>query len=177
MFEIFESKPVVRRAVEITESDEIAPIDNIRAVFIRGNQRIEYTRAAEEADGDFIIKESDDDIYHCPRAVFEQKYRPMNNTGLTFGEAIEAAKSDKKIARKGWNGKNMFVVYMPPLKLPPYNTTDTARKVNDRTAKFIGEDQPLDCQPYFAMYNAQGQWIPGWLASQTDMLAEDWCII
>ena len=96
---------------------------------------------------------------------------------MDFGDAIRAAKAGKKIARKKWNGKNMFVVYMEPLYLPPFNTTDTFRKVNDRTAKFIGEDQPLNCQPYFAMYNAQKEWIPGWLASQSDMLDNDWYIV
>jgi hypothetical protein len=114
-------------------------------------------------------------ISWSPKEVFERAYRPVD--GMTFGLAIEAAKKGNKIARAGWNGKGMFVVYMPPLYLPPFNTEDTARKVNDRTAKWIGEDTPLDCQPYFAMYNAQKQWIPGWLASQSDMLAEDWQVV
>lgn len=95
---------------------------------------------------------------------------------MNFGEAIEAAKAGNAITREGWNGKGMFVAYMPPLQLPPYNTQDTARKVNDRTAKWIGEDAPLDCLPYFAMYTAKKQWQPGWLASQSDMLADDWRI-
>lgn len=110
-----------------------------------------------------------------PKDVFEEAYREVN--GMSFGLAIEAAKLGLKIARTGWNGKNMFVVYMPPLHLPPFNTQEPGPKVNDRTAKFIGEDTPLDCQPYFAMFNAQKQWIPGWVASQSDMLADDWQII
>lgn len=177
MFALFEAKPVIRRAVEISGNDEFERIDEMTAILIRGNTKLKYTHTVEETCGDFIIQEDEGNTYHCPREVFERKYRPMNNTGLTFGQAIEAAKSGQRIARSGWNGKNMFVVYMPPLKLPPHNTADTARKVNDRTAKWIGEDQPLDCQPYFAMYNAQKEWIPGWLASQSDMLAEDWCVL
>lgn len=110
-----------------------------------------------------------------PKDVFEEAYREVN--GMSFGLAIEAAKLGNKIARTGWNGKNIFVVYMPPLHLPPFNTQEPGPKVNDRTAKFIGEDTPLDCQPYFAMFNAQKQWIPGWVASQSDMLADDWQII
>lgn len=93
---------------------------------------------------------------------------------MNFGDAIEALKEGKKIQRLGWNGKGMWLVLMPALYLPPYNTTDTARKVNDRTSKWIGEDAPLDCQPYIAMYTASKQWQPGWLASQADMLAGDW---
>lgn len=92
----------------------------------------------------------------------------------TFGWAIKQMWDGQKVCRTGWNGKNMFIVIMPPLHLPPFNTQGTDRKVNDRTAKWIGEDQPLDCQPYIAMYNAQKQWIPGWVASQSDMLSSDW---
>lgn len=93
---------------------------------------------------------------------------------MNFGQALELLKAGHKVTREGWNGKGMFIVLMPPLYLPPYNTQGTARKVNDRTAKWIGEDQPLDCQPYIAMYTARKQWQPGWLCSQADMLAEDW---
>ena len=98
-------------------------------------------------------------------------------TALSFGEAIEEAKSGFAIARSGWNGENMFVVYMEALYLPPFNTQDTSRKVNDRTAKWIGKNTPLDCQPYFAMYTEDKKWQPGWLASQTDILAMDWAAL
>lgn len=66
---------------------------------------------------------------------------------------------------------------MSRLQLPPYRTQGTERKVNDRTAKWIGEDTPLDSNPYFAMFTADRKWQPGWLASQTDMLADDWMIV
>jgi len=114
-------------------------------------------------------------ISWSPSDVFEKAYR--NVEGLTFGLAIEAMKKGMKVARKGWNGKNMFVVYMSPLYLPAFNTQGTYRKVNDRTAKWIGENTPLDSQGYFAMFTADKKWQPGWLASQTDMLSEDWTIV
>lgn len=91
-----------------------------------------------------------------------------------IGWAVKTMHDGQKVRRAGWNGKGMFIVLMPALYLPPYNTQDTAKKVNDRTAKWVGEDQPLDCQPYIAMYNAQKQWQPGWLCSQADLLAVDW---
>jgi hypothetical protein len=96
---------------------------------------------------------------------------------MNFGEAIAAAKAGSKISRAGWHGKGMWVCYMEGMELPPYNTQGTARKVNDRTAKFIGEDTPLVVLPYFAMWTADRKWLPGWLASQTDMLAEDWGVV
>ena len=96
---------------------------------------------------------------------------------MNFGQAIEHMKIGLKLTREGWNGKNMFVVLMPALKLPAHSSQELGAKVNDRTAKHIGVDTPLDSQPYFAMLNAQGKWQPGWLASQSDMLAEDWSIV
>lgn len=93
-----------------------------------------------------------------------------------IGWAVAEMRKGAKVCRAGWNGKGMFIVLMPRLQLPPYNTQGTERKVNDRTAKFIGEDAPLDSQPYIAMRNAQGQWQPGWLCSQADLLANDWLV-
>jgi len=115
-------------------------------------------------------------ISWSPKEQFDNAYNDTSDA-MTFGHAIEALKLGLKVARKGWNGKDMFIVYMPPLFLPPASTPEPGPKVNARTAKHIGEDAPLDCQPYIAMYNAQKQWIPGWLASQSDMLSEDWVIV
>ncbi len=114
-------------------------------------------------------------ISWSPTDVFEAAYQPTD--AMSFGHAIEALKAGQKVARAGWNGKGMFIVLMSALHLPPFNTQGTDRKVNDRTAKWIGEDKPLDSQPYFAMYTASGQWQPGWLASQADMLANDWRVL
>lgn len=91
-----------------------------------------------------------------------------------IGWAVKQMQDGQKVRRAGWNGKDIFIVIMPQLNLPPFNTQGTDRKVNDRTAKWIGEDKPLYCQPYVAMYTAQKLWQPGWLCSQADLLAIDW---
>ena len=96
---------------------------------------------------------------------------------MDFGQAIEKLKQGKKVAREGWNGKGMWIVLMPPLYLPPFTTQEPGAKVNDRTAKHIGIDVPLDSQAYIAMWTANKQWQPGWLASQPDILADDWEIV
>ena len=110
-----------------------------------------------------------------PKKQADNAYRVTN--GMPFGLALEALKKGLKVCRAGWNGKGMWIVMMPSLYLPPFNTQAPGAKVNDRTAKHIGEDSPLDSQPYIAMFNAQGKWQPGWLASQADMLADDWMIV
>jgi len=86
-----------------------------------------------------------------------------------FGQAIKEMKSGNKVAREGWNGKNMWLCYMPPVFIE-------SQLVNGRSKKFLG-DNDLDCQGYIVMYTAQGKWQPGWLASQNDMLSEDWYIV
>lgn len=96
---------------------------------------------------------------------------------MNFGQALDALKLGSKVAREGWNGKGMWIVLMPSLSLPPHSSQAPGAKVNDRTARHIGEDTPLDSQPYIAMWTADGKWQPGWLASQADILAEDWSII
>lgn len=121
------------------------------------------------------VKYKDGYISWSPKEAFEEAYQPLD--ALSFGHAIEAARAGNKIRRAGWNGKGMFVVYMPPFDLPPFSTQGTDRKVNDRTAKWIGEDTPFHSGGYFAMWTAQGVWQPGWLASQADMLAEDWQVV
>jgi hypothetical protein len=61
-----------------------------------------------------------------------------------IGWAVQQMLRGNKVQRAGWNGKGMFIVYMSALNLPPFNTQGTERKVNDRTAKWIGEDTPLE---------------------------------
>jgi hypothetical protein len=84
---------------------------------------------------------------------------------MNFGEALEALKAEKKVARAGWNGRNMWLCYMPPFVIPE-------GMINGRTKKFVPSGD-LNCGGYIVMFTAQGVWQPGWLASQADMLADD----
>jgi len=87
---------------------------------------------------------------------------------LTFGEAIEALRAGRKVARKGWNGKNMFVYLVPANKYPVERNTDSP-------VKGMFEDDMVPYGAYIAMKTAQGNVVP-WLASQTDVLAKDWVL-
>jgi hypothetical protein len=129
----------------------------------------------EENEPGYLVVYSDGYKSWSPKDVFEEAYRPAD--GMTFGLATEVMKKGRKVARKGWNGKGQWVVLMPSLYLPPYSTQAPGAKVNDRTAKHIGVDTPLDSQPYFALWNAQGKWQPGWVPSTSDCLADDWHIV
>jgi len=116
----------------------------------------------------YLVKYPDGYESWSPKEVFEAVYRLCDK--MSFGLAIEALKAGHKVCRAGWNNKNMWLGYMPPVFIE-------AGIVNGRSRKFLGKGVNLDCQGYIVMFTAQKQWQPGWLASQADMLAEDWIII
>jgi hypothetical protein len=62
----------------------------------------------------------------------------------------------------------------PSVGFRPASSPDTEQKIDDHIAKFVGEDEPLDCRPYISRYNARREWQPGWLCTQEDLLAADW---
>ena len=86
---------------------------------------------------------------------------------MDFGAAIKVLKDGGKVAREGWNGKGMWLCYMPPF---------TVDSPNERTRSH-GITEAFNCGGYIVMWTAQGVWQPGWLASQNDMLAEDWVVV
>lgn len=85
---------------------------------------------------------------------------------MNFGQVLEDLKIGAKVARKGWNGKGMFIYHVPANSYPP--STEVAKDF------WKGENVPYGA--YIAMKTAEGNVVP-WLASQTDMLAEDWVIV
>lgn len=88
---------------------------------------------------------------------------------MTFGEAIEALKAGNKVARPGWNGKGMFLYLVPAASYPAGRNTLG-------TMLGVFPDDMVPYGAYIAMKTAQDNVVP-WLASQTDMLAEDWSIV
>jgi hypothetical protein len=86
---------------------------------------------------------------------------------MKFGDAIDALENGKRVARAGWNGKGMFLYYVPEGAYPA--RTEVAKKE-------WGENALVPYQAYIAMKTVQGTVVP-WLASQTDMLAKDWEVL
>lgn len=96
---------------------------------------------------------------------------------MKFGKAIELLNDGKMVARKGWNGKGMFV-YKTVGNTVPKDFIPKFASLPDSVKTFL-EKKGADVvfHPSITMYTAQGEMQPGWLASQADMLAEDWDII
>ena len=114
-----------------------------------------------------------------PAGVFQRAYRPC--TGMTFGLAIEALRMGQRVARAGWNGKGMWL----SLSCNPGGDAAAGRreiafenfwsKNNSEFARSNGGSAIV--LPCITMKTATGEILMGWLASQTDMLAEDWVIV
>lgn len=86
---------------------------------------------------------------------------------LTFGNAIEQLKLGKTVARQGWNGKGMFLFVVKGATV-----TEAIEDCYGDPAK-KGVHTALDA---IYMHTVQGDLVP-WLASQTDMLSEDWQVV
>lgn len=112
--------------------------------------------------GDWIMR-GDGEHYPCPDEVFKKTYVPARtpSLNLNFGEAVEALKSGKKVSRTGWNGKGMYLVYVPSFSYNPQG---------------IVAPLGLEKLPWIGMKTADNKFVP-WLASQTDVLAEDWSVV
>jgi len=110
-------------------------------------------------------------ISWSPKSVFDQAYRQTD--GMSFGLAIEALKKGLKVARAGWNGKGMWLVLVP-------GTPQASLKEGTPYRKALGHEE-CEILPHIDMWtiNAEGRraMLPGWVASQTDKLADDWVIV
>ena len=85
---------------------------------------------------------------------------------MNFGQALEYMKDGLRVAREGWNGKGMFVFLVDSINF--------ATKADLSSVMHLKGDLTL---PSIVMKTADDRFVVGWLASQTDMLAEDWMIV
>ena len=104
-------------------------------------------------------------ISWSPKDVFEAAY--LRTDFLTFSQGIELLRLGYRIARHGWNGKNMFLFLVPgstfEVNRPPLLGIYPAGTV-------------INYQSHIDMKTAQDTVVP-WLASQDDILALDWYIV
>ena len=134
--------------------------------------------------GSYLVRYSDGYYSLSPAKAFEEGYRSIDgdfaevfaevNGYVSFGDAIAALKQGKRVARAGWNGKGMWlslsgdaVREIPSSSFWSPNNAAYA-KAQGGAAKVL---------PCITMKTATGEILMGWLASQTDMLAEDWLIL
>lgn len=117
----------------------------------------------KHGDG-YLVQYSDSYQSWSPEDVFSEAYRPIN--GMTFGLALEALKVGRRVARTGWNGGGMFLVLVSG---------------GDANHPLIEGGADVVSRPTIGIWYVDGYahraFQNGWVASQTDMLAEDWVIV
>lgn len=108
----------------------------------------------------------------------------------TFGQAIASMQKGKLVTRKGWNGKGMFIFMRPADELHVSFVAKEIKSLPQKVKDYYYQDcidengNPIDLKEddvvrftaYICMKAADGTIVNGWLASQTDMLANDWMI-
>lgn len=113
-----------------------------------------------------------------PKEVFEAAYRQCD--AMTFGLAVDALKLGHKVARAGWNGKGMWLRLINPYAPHPDSVPGFASINPGAVNPYFKacDNNPLaegTMLPWIGMKTADNKFVP-WLASQTDVLAEDWVI-
>lgn len=123
----------------------------------------------QERDGvlGYKVVYPDGYVSWSPPEAFEEAYRLDGE--MTFGDALLLLKQGEKVARSGWNGKGMFLYLVPAAAYPAARNTKG-------TMLGVFPDDLVPYQAYIAMKTAQDTVVP-WLCSQTDALAEDWCLV
>jgi hypothetical protein len=119
--------------------------------------------AGWDAEDGYRIEYEDGYRSWCPKEVFEAAYR--ETTGMSFGLAIEAVKKGLRIARAGWNGKDMYVFLSDGVEFS--TMADMSEFANEEV--YVSD--------LLVLRTAQKTLQPGWLATQSDILADDWYIL
>jgi hypothetical protein len=118
--------------------------------------------------GDYVIKGIKAEIYPCKSDIFKLTYHipacEELKTDLTFGAALYRLKLGLRVAREGWNGKGMFLFLVPG---------STFHVNREPLLSFYEAGTVVHYLPHIDMKTATGSIVP-WLASQTDLLANDW---
>ncbi|MDY3692999.1 MAG: DUF2829 domain-containing protein [Dysosmobacter sp.] len=141
---IIEAVPAIRKGGKLYELDQPIP------------------RSMEPEEQGYKVRYPDGYESWSPKDVFEEAYRPTDC--MSFGLAIEAMKKGKKVARRGWNGKNQHI--------------ELATRISYMTADgvFVNVEHEAIGNKAIAFCGTSGVQM-GWLASQADMLADDWEVV
>ena len=92
---------------------------------------------------------------------------------MNFGEAIEALKQGKRVSRAGWNGRGAWLALTP-------GSVIGVEQARSGAVLAVATHEPtpnIVIDAHIDMRTASGSVQPGWLASQSDMLADDWSVV
>lgn len=88
---------------------------------------------------------------------------------MKFSEVLEKLRDGYRAARAGWNGKGMWIALSPGREVQTHELWSSKAK-----AWAAQQGGLVEVLPFFIMKTADDKILCGWLASQTDMVADDW---
>ncbi len=144
----YRKKPVIIEAYQTNEEKVIHTLE--------GNMKASV--------GDYVITGVNGEQYPCKPDIFQKTYDEVKISGLTFGEVIQAVKNGERCARYNWNGKGQYIELATNVSY--INAEGKENNVGHNT---MGNKA-------IAFVGNQGVQL-GWLASQADMLSDDWYIV
>ena len=109
-----------------------------------------------------------------PKPQFEKAYREMYLGCMNFGLAIEALKKGLRVARHGWNGKDMFIYFVKGTIVDIEDLRGACAKAVEASSNTAPVQSICG---HIDMKAADGSIVVGWLASQTDILADDYFVV
>lgn len=201
MIKVFISQPMKGRSEEDITRERESLISYVKATFKEDAEIINSYIQVEGYDGNacHILAKSIEFLSHADVAVFAPEYERARGcrieyltaseygililtpysehlkTMINFGQAIEAIKAGKKVARYGWNGKGMYLWLLPEARIPKDWCHD------EKLKECFGDEDELLCLPSIRMYthNSSGRnaVLTGWIPSQSDIFANDWYIL
>lgn len=103
-----------------------------------------------------------------------EKPEKVEHKNMNFSWALNVLKAGFKVTRAGWNGKGMFLMMAGGYSIPKTEL----REGTHITPEFLESRsvEELEILPHIDMWTADNKYLTGWLASQTDMLADDWML-
>ena len=134
------------------------PDDSIEIIFnSKGHNKVKYIN--ETYDENLAHKNSEQ-IFIVDVQFFNDKIHEFN-----FSNAVQLLKHGKRLSRRGWNGKDQFIYFFPKCCYEPHTKAAGNYCRND--------DGLVPYREYIAIKTTDGTVVP-WVASQTDILADDW---
>ena len=131
-------------------------------ISVEDSKRMFRNSGTKDQEG-YAVEYEDGYISWSPKETFEKAYRATNE-GMPFGSAIELMKKGYKVKRKGWNGKNQYIELA------------SAISYKNPAGEVVNSEHDAIGNKAIAFVGTSGVQM-GWLASQADMLAEDWVIV
>ena len=131
-------------------------------ISVEDSKRMFRNSGTKDQEG-YAVEYEDGYISWSPKKTFEKAYRAVDE-GMPFGSAIEFMKKGYKVKRKGWNGKNQYIELA------------SAISYKNPAGEVVNSEHDAIGNKAIAFVGTSGVQM-GWLASQADMLAEDWVIV